>query len=233
MIIQRLDLKAFGLFTDLSIDLSAGPRRFHLVYGPNESGKSTSLRAITSLLFGMSHSSEDSYLHSNTRLRVGGLLVDRSGQTLECVRRRGRKGTLRDAADDLPIDDDVLREMLGGIDRDAFSGRFGLSHDELTAGGEAILRGDGDLGEILFAAGAGVGRLRDIQSELDEASGKLFAPRASRTINSAISELDKKRKELRRRNCRRPNLLLWVATSRRNVKHLGLCCSRWNRWLSN
>lgn len=197
MIIERLDLRAFGFFTDVSIDLSAGPQRFHLVYGPNESGKSTSLRAITSLLFGMPHSSEDNYLHTNTRLRVGGLLVDRSGNTLECVRRRGRKGTLRDAADAQPLDEGVLHEMLGGVDRDAFCARFGLSHDELTAGGEAILQGDGDLGEILFAAGAGVGRLRDIQSELDEASGKLFAPRASRTINVAISELDKKRKELR------------------------------------
>jgi uncharacterized protein YhaN len=197
MIIQRLDLKAFGFFTDVSIDLSAGPSRFHLVYGPNESGKSTSMRAISSLFFGMPHTSEDNYVHTNTRLRVGGLLVDRSGNTLECVRRRGRKGTLRDAADAEPVDEGILREMLGGIDRDAFCGRFGLSHDELTAGGEAILRGDGDLGEMLFAAGAGVGRLRDIQSELDEASSKLFAPRASRTINSAISELDKKRKELR------------------------------------
>ena len=30
MILSRLDLKAFGRFTDVSIDLSAGPRRFHL-----------------------------------------------------------------------------------------------------------------------------------------------------------------------------------------------------------
>ena len=59
MIISRLDLKAFGRFTNHSIDLSAGPRRLHLIYGPNESGKTTSLRAITSLLFGMEHRTDD------------------------------------------------------------------------------------------------------------------------------------------------------------------------------
>ena len=83
MIISRLDLRAFGCFTDVSLDLSAGPRRFHLIYGPNEAGKSTSLRAITSLLFGMPHITEDNYLHANPQMRVGGLLVDTSGTTVE------------------------------------------------------------------------------------------------------------------------------------------------------
>ncbi|MGI9473417.1 MAG: AAA family ATPase, partial [Rubripirellula sp.] len=199
MILSRLDLKAFGRFTDVSLDLSAGPRRFHLVYGPNESGKSTSLRAITSLLFGMPHVAEDNYLHTNAQLRVGGLLVDeRTGAQLECVRRRGRKATLRDGVDDAPISDAQLDEMLGGITRETFTTRFGLSHEELVAGGAAILSGEGDLGQILFAAGAGVGRLREIQDELDEAGNRLFTARGSKTvINSAVRELDEQRKSLR------------------------------------
>ena len=199
MILSRLDLKAFGRFTDVSLDLSAGPRRFHLVYGPNESGKSTSLRAITSLLFGMPHVAEDNYLHTNAQLRVGGLLVDESsGAQLECVRRRGRKATLRDGADETPISDAELGEMLGGITRETFTTRFGLSHEELVAGGAAILSGEGDLGQILFAAGAGVGRLREIQDELDESGNRLFTPRGSKTvINLSIRELDQQRKALR------------------------------------
>jgi len=36
MIIERLDLIAFGQFTGVALDLSAGPNRFHIVYGPNE-----------------------------------------------------------------------------------------------------------------------------------------------------------------------------------------------------
>ncbi len=199
MIISRLDLKAFGRFTDVSLDLSAGPRRFHLIYGPNESGKSTSLRAITSLLFGMPHITDDNYLHTNAQMRVGGLLVDESGTRLECVRRRGRKATLRDADDDQPIDESQIEEMLGGINRETFLTRFGLSHDELLAGGAAVLSGEGDLGQILFAAGAGIGKLREIQDELDAAGSRLFTPRGSKTaVNAAIREIDEKRKQLRK-----------------------------------
>ena len=121
MILSRLDLKAFGRFTDVSIDLSAGPRRFHLIYGPNESGKSTSLRAITSLLFGMPQAAEDCFVHRTEQVRVGGLLIDPdSGTSLECVRRRGKKATLRDASDQDPIDEAQLESMLGGINRETF-----------------------------------------------------------------------------------------------------------------
>jgi uncharacterized protein YhaN len=198
VIISRLDLKAFGCFTDVSLDLSAGPRRFHLIYGPNEAGKSTALRAITSLLFGMSHVTDDNYLHANQQMRVGGLLADTSGTSIECVRRRGRKATLRDGDDDQPLDDSLLEGMLGGVHRETFMTRFGLSHDELVAGGAAILSGEGDLGQILFAAGAGIGKLREIQDELETAGGRLFTPRGSKAaVNAAIRDLDEKRKELR------------------------------------
>ncbi len=199
MILSRLDLKAFGRFTDVSLDLSAGPRRFHLVYGPNESGKTTSLRAITSLLFGIPQTSDDCFVHRKDRVRVGGLLVDpASGVSLECIRRRGRKATLRDAHDDEPIDETSLESMLGGINRETFLTRFGLSYEALVQGGTAILQGGGDLGQILFAAGAGVGRLREIQTELDEAAGALFAPRGKKaSINAALKSLEEDRLQLR------------------------------------
>lgn len=199
MILARLDLKAFGRFTDVSIDLSAGPRRFHLIYGPNESGKSTSLRAITSWLFGMPYAAEDCFYHSSVKLRVGGLLVDPStGESLECIRRRGRRATLRDADDGEPIDEGKLEAMLGGISRETFLARFGLSYEGLVQGGQAILNGNGDLGQILFAAGAGVGRLREIQAELDNAAGQLFAPKSTKAVlNASLRKLEDDRKSLR------------------------------------
>lgn len=89
MIIERLDLIAFGRFTGETLDLSAGPVRFHLVYGPNESGKSTSLRAIHALLFGIPQRSEDDFLHDYKKMRVGGRLRDAStAEVIECVRKK-------------------------------------------------------------------------------------------------------------------------------------------------
>ncbi|MFN9913557.1 MAG: AAA family ATPase, partial [Pirellulaceae bacterium] len=52
MRIRQLDLIAFGHFTNRSIDLSQGNLGLHMIYGPNEAGKSTSLRALTAFLFG-------------------------------------------------------------------------------------------------------------------------------------------------------------------------------------
>jgi len=73
MIIERLDLIAHGRFNQVSLDLSAGPRRFHIVYGANESGKSTTLRAIGDLLFGYPTQSFDAYRFQYRDLRVGGV----------------------------------------------------------------------------------------------------------------------------------------------------------------
>ncbi|MDG2222159.1 MAG: AAA family ATPase [Rubripirellula sp.] len=193
MILARLDLKAFGRFTDVTLDLSAGPRRFHLIYGPNESGKSTSLRAITSLLFGIHHRTEDNFLHANPHLRVGGLLID-GDQEFGCVRRKGKKATLRDADDDQPIDENVIAAMLNGIQRESFLSRFGLSHEALVEGGREVLSGEGDLGQILFSAGAGIGRLRDIQKELDDLSASIFTPRGTKTsIAKSIQTIQEQR----------------------------------------
>lgn len=53
MKILRLDLLAFGPFSGESLPLHMGEHGFHLVYGPNEAGKSTSLRAIRQFLYGI------------------------------------------------------------------------------------------------------------------------------------------------------------------------------------
>ncbi|MCA9139719.1 MAG: AAA family ATPase, partial [Planctomycetales bacterium] len=184
MIIERLNLTAFGRFSDLALDLSAGPRRLHLVYGPNESGKSTCLRAISSLLFGIPSRTVDNFLHGNAKLRVGATLMDDRGQRLTVIRRKNGKSKLHAEDDKTPIDPSQLEQMLGGIDEDAFHHRFGLSHEQLVAGGQAILESKGELGEILFAAGAGVGRLKAIQFELENESKELFLERGKKTINS-------------------------------------------------
>lgn len=53
MKILQLNLLAFGPFTDTPIDLSEGKEGFHLVFGPNEAGKSSALRALRQMVFGI------------------------------------------------------------------------------------------------------------------------------------------------------------------------------------
>ena len=96
MRIERFDLLAYGSFTEKSLDLSAENANFHLIYGDNEAGKSTALRALIGWLFGIPARTTDNFLHDNPQLRIGGKLKLSSDQELEFVRRKGAKGTLLD-----------------------------------------------------------------------------------------------------------------------------------------
>ena len=62
MKIRQLFLKAFGPFTDATLDFS-GPARIHLIYGPNEAGKSSALRALGDLRYGIHARSTDDFIH--------------------------------------------------------------------------------------------------------------------------------------------------------------------------
>ncbi len=198
MRLERLDLIAFGGFTDRSLDLSAGPRRLHLVYGPNESGKSTTLRAITGLLYNIDHNTADNYLHSRPNLRVGGRLCADDGTELECVRRKGIRNTLL-TPDGEALGESELARLLNGIDRETFERQFGLTHPRLVEGGHAISHGGGDLGEILFAAGAGLGRLNGVEQYLLKEQQALFKPSGSKpAINRQLAELSELRKTLKK-----------------------------------
>ncbi|MEO1615336.1 MAG: AAA family ATPase [Planctomycetota bacterium] len=195
---EKLHLKAFGAFTDRVLDFSAGSSPLHLVYGPNESGKSTCLRAIESFLFGMPRVMSDDYVHPYRKLRVGATLVSQDGQSLSLMRRKTDKNSLFYDDDETPADENQLSAMMGGLGRDEFRSRFGLSYEQLVEGGQAVLESRGDLGQLLFAAGAGIARLQTVSEALDAEARALFLERGKKsTLNAAIRELDDSRKQLR------------------------------------
>src|ERR1700742_2875069 len=101
MRIQRLDLLRYGHFTDASIDLRMGNTDLHVIFGPNEAGKSTAMAAIEDVLFGIPTTSPRNFLHDYAAMRIGAIL-DFDGKALEVRRRKGNKDTLL-GANDLPL----------------------------------------------------------------------------------------------------------------------------------
>ena len=89
MRIRRIDLAAFGKFSDASIDFGPRDQRVHLVYGPNEAGKSTLLRAIWAFFYGDLRKTKDDYQHAITNLRIGMTLESASGEVVNWTRRGG------------------------------------------------------------------------------------------------------------------------------------------------
>jgi uncharacterized protein YhaN len=187
-----LHLKAFGPFTDRRLDLSGGEEGLQLVFGPNEAGKSSALRALKALLYGFPARSGDDFLHPYDQLRVGARLRFADGAEIEMLRRKGKKSTLLAADGETPLADlDGLRldRCLQGIDEALFSSLFGLDHTALVAGGEELLAQKGDVGQALFAAGLGTRNLRQVLDGLDAEAEALFLPRGSKPrINQAIAE---------------------------------------------
>lgn len=172
MRLKRLDLTRYGNFTGRSIDFGEKPQGLpdlHIVYGPNEAGKSTALAAFLDLLFGMGTQSPFGFLHPYPTMRVGGL-IELAAEARELVRIKRPQNSLLDA-DDRPIPETVIRGELGGIDRESYRTMFSLDDETLEKGGESILASKGDLGELLFSASAGLAdlsrRLLDFRTEAD------------------------------------------------------------------
>ncbi len=191
-------MKAVGPFTETVLELSGGKQGLHLVYGPNEAGKSSALRALSHLLFGFPHLSTDSFVHPNDQLRVGGILRRSDGEELEFVRRRGRASTLRGPDDTTVVADDRLAKFLGGLSQESFKVLFGIDHVRLRQAGEEIRTGQGHLGELLFAAGAGLAGLRQAQKSLQQELEGLFKPRGqNQRINKLRADYDQAKEDLK------------------------------------
>ena len=84
MKLAKLYLKSFGPFTGKWLNFEQARSDLHLIYGPNEAGKSSLLRAVGALLFGIPERTSDNFLHDNTALRIGGVLMRRPSKTVFC-----------------------------------------------------------------------------------------------------------------------------------------------------
>ena len=155
MKILELHLKAFGPFTDRHLDLSSGQEGLHIVFGENEAGKSSALRALRALLYGIPERTRDAFLHPARDLRIGGRLRHSDGTEISVLRRKGRKNTLLSPEDERALADGVLDRFLQGVSADVFRTLFGIDHDELVRGGQAILEQEGEVGQALFSAALG------------------------------------------------------------------------------
>ena len=186
----RIVFRCFGPFEDQSLDLS-GPGGFHVVFGPNEAGKSSALRGLHALLFGFPGQSADDFRFKYAQFRIHASLEDSTGKTLECIRRKGNKATLRAADDKTEIPESALTRFVGGLQQRQFEQLFGLDSKRLVEGGREIADGRGDLGEALFAAGAGLAGLRDLARTLEERQHALYKFRGqTQPINKALSDHD-------------------------------------------
>ncbi|MFN0128308.1 MAG: AAA family ATPase [Verrucomicrobiales bacterium] len=182
---SRLHIQAYGPFTDFHLSLPQGPRDLHLIYGPNEAGKSSLLRAIRGLLFGIPGQSTDNFLHDYSQLRIAADLEMPGGQARRFQRRKGNKNTLLDDRAQ-PLPDSELTKCLGDVDAAYFDSMFGLDGTGLRSGADALLRGHGRLGEALFSASLGGTPVDVVIRDLEKEAAEIFSGKAQRRLRQSL-----------------------------------------------
>jgi uncharacterized protein YhaN len=177
MRLNRLDLLRYGKFTGRSLDFGEarpGKADFHLVYGPNEAGKSTLFSAFLDLLFGIERLSGYGFLHPYATMRVGGVIE--TGGRVHSVSRVKRNQNSLLGTDDQPLPDNLFSAALGSIDRATYQMMFSLDDDSIEKGGESILKSEGELGALLFSASSGLPDSSAILSGLKAQADAFYKP---------------------------------------------------------
>ncbi|WP_273455871.1 AAA family ATPase [Nevskia ramosa] len=176
MRIERLLAERYGKFEGFALDLPTpkdGAPDLHLVVGSNEAGKSTLRRAILELFYGFpTQKHAMSYRHgSETTVAAE---ISNGSDRFVWRRTRARKNPLVDAAG-VAVPATVQAQILGATGREEFEAMYCLDHDGLREGGQSILKGESDLGRMLFEAATGLRQLGAVQVSIDEACNKLIA----------------------------------------------------------
>ncbi|MDB5742948.1 MAG: hypothetical protein JWR68_1263 [Polaromonas sp.] len=200
MKIRKLFFRAFGPFTNSVLDFS-GPAGLHVIYGANEAGKSSALRAIADLRYGIPVRSKDDFVHDFKDMLLAGCFEDVAGRAIGLARRKGNKDPLMnadpatgDALPASPVAPEVLLALTGGVAREQFETMYGLNSLHLRKGGQMLIQGEGELGAALFEASTGSAGIKAMLQTLQADAKKYFMPKGQLPIlNEAARQLDEAR----------------------------------------
>jgi uncharacterized protein YhaN len=205
MRLLSLDLERYGPFTQKRLAFRPDAR-LHVVFGPNEAGKTSSLAAVTDLLFGVERRTPDDFLRPGKEMRLGATIRDRNGAEMSFWRRK-LKPLLSDGAN-AALPDDALAPFLGGLSREIYRRAFGLDAEALRKSGDELKASDGELGAALFSAASGLRGVGEIKAAMEREADGIFAERRSqnRIFYQASDRYEAARKTLRESETRAGDL---------------------------
>ncbi|MDO4585967.1 MAG: AAA family ATPase [Planctomycetia bacterium] len=175
MRINEIRVDSYGELSDRRFDFSSG--NFHLIYGPNEAGKSTFLELVRDLMFGFSQQGKYQFsLLGRPSLSASLLFALDNEQTGFLSRKLNLHSSKRESefkaafqnnensffktAESSNITESEYKSLLGNAGRQLFCHFFGFSYQEL-AEGELLLKNSG-LSDLIY--GTGLGGLAAFQS---------------------------------------------------------------------
>lgn len=192
MKIREIHLPAYGCFTDFNIEFEEN-KSFCLIYGANESGKTTMLNSLLDLFYDIPKNTPYAFRHGTPV--VGATVVLPDGQKISYQKKKGSRKIHLVNADS---GSEEIERLKNDLQREVFVNMFGLDHRSLREGGEALIRGRGHLSESIFMAASGINNLQVILQNLNQEADKLYRPQGKKQIvNSLAAEYRMKKAELR------------------------------------
>ncbi len=190
MKLKSIVLEHYGIYARRQFDFDAAP--FVLIYGGNESGKTTALNGIRQALFGFP---------VRTPYRISGQMqasvtasLDDARQ-LEFVRRKGRSNQLQSSIDGVEIQEADVSACFGNLSLEHYQAIFGISLQELQQGEEALK--STPLFSALTGSGTtGISLLQKLQNLFAESTNQLYRSRGSNyPINELLAKIADRREK--------------------------------------
>lgn len=195
MRLKRLSLDRFGHFTDQQFDFGSAHdgHDFHIIYGRNEAGKTTTMEAVLRLFYGFPTREAYAFRHPRNNLQISATL-DFNGELRQFTRLPTRSGALVDESG-TPLPEAALSAHLAGLSEPDYRRLLCLDDETIERGGEEIANAQGDIGRLLFSAAAGVADLSQVLDGVRSRADEIWKKRARNTrmreLKRALEELDK------------------------------------------
>lgn len=196
--IDSLRIEGFGHFSRFTRELGPG---LHLLYGPNEAGKSTLLAFLRSVLFGFEERGQPERYEPEGGGAFGGELRLTTAEGPLCVRRVGGRKSKGELVllgpDGVQQPESRLRDALAHVPRELFFEVFAFRLDELSS--FQRLTEQRGVSEALFAAGMqGARRLPEALERLRKDAEGLYKPGGQKPeLNRVLKELEEVQARLR------------------------------------
>ena len=140
MRIKSLELNLFGKFNEKVFDFGSkedDKSDFHVIFGPNESGKTTTMEAYLRLLYGFPIKEKFAFRHDRKNLRVSGIL-ETNQNMLSVSRITSKNGSLRDINNNILPETEIL-SLLNGFSQNQYKQLLCLDDETIERGGDEIV----------------------------------------------------------------------------------------------
>ncbi|MFP2960231.1 AAA family ATPase [Myxococcus sp. 1LA] len=197
--IDALRVLGFGRFSGLTRELGPG---LHLLYGPNEAGKSTLLAFLRSMLFGFEKRGQpERYEPAHGGAFGGELTLTTSAGPLLVRRiasRRASEGELLVRnAEGQELSKEWLEGALAHVSRELFFDVFAFRLDEL-AGFERLTEQRGASEALVAASMRGARRLPEVMDQLRKSTEGIYKPNGVKpSLNETLKALEDVQARLR------------------------------------